>query len=572
MESFVDKVWLKSYPKEVSVDITVDPNDSLCKMISRSCKKYPHKKAYTNFGSELTFADVDRLSRDFAAYLQHVCKLKRGDRVAVMLPNILQYPIVVFGILRAGLIAVNVNPLYTARELEHQLKDSGATAIVLWANAAEVVEKSLLHSDIQHVILTKLGDMLSFPKGLIFNFVMKYVRKQIKPYYLPTAVPFMEALKQGAQAPLQQFDITAKDTAFLQYTGGTTGIAKGAVLSHGNLLANMYQAGAWLTGYYKEGEDDIIITALPMYHIFSLTANLLYFFSQGGLNVLITNPRDIKSFAKIIKHYAFTTIAGVNTLFNVLANEPLFKQCDFSRLKLALGGGMAVQHAVADHWQAVTGVPIVEAYGLTEASPAVTVNRLDIKEFTGSIGLPLPSTDVKICNDQGDELPLGQPGELYVRGPQVMQGYWRREEETKTVLSSEGWLHTGDIATIDEEGYIRLVDRKKDMILVSGFNVYPNEIEDVVASMPGVAEVAAIGVPDSYSGEVVKLFIVKRSPELTKEQVQQYCRESLAGYKRPKYIEFRDELPKTNVGKILRRGLREEKNTEQAAEGRAVNS
>lgn len=554
----MEKVWLSQYPAGIPAEIKVDPSDSLVKLIDDASKKYATEKAFVNFGEELTYAEVDRLSRDFAAYLQHYCKLQRGDRVAVMLPNLLQYPIAVLGILRAGLVVVNINPVYTAHELEHLLSDSTAKAIVIWSNAGAALQKVIAKSDIKHVILTTVGEMLSFPKGFVFDFVLKYLKKQIPAFSLPGAIYFKKTLEKGAKIPLQQLDITAQDTAFLQYTGGTTGLAKGAILSHGNMLANIYQASAWVGDEFGPGQGDVIITALPMYHIFSLTANLLLFYHFGALNLLITNPRDIKGFVKQIKPYAFTAITGVNTLYNALANEAAFAQCDFSRLKLALGGGMAVQRAVAEHWKKVTGTPLVEAYGLTEASPAVTVNRLDAKEFTGTIGLPLPSTDVKVVDDQGNELSFNEPGELYVRGPQVMQGYWHREDETKLALTQDSWLHTGDVATIDEQGYVRIVDRKKDMILVSGFNVYPNEIEDVVASLPGVLEVAAIGVPDEHSGETVKLFVVKKDPTLTEEEVRDYCKEYLTGYKRPKYIEFRDQLPKTNVGKILRRSLREE--------------
>jgi long-chain acyl-CoA synthetase len=573
MENFVDKIWLKSYPEGIPELITIDPNDSLVNLFDTACREYPNKPGYVNFDRVMTYKELDKLSRDFAAYLQKVCKLKRGDRVAIMMPNLLQYPIAMFGILRAGLIAVNVNPLYTPRELEHQLSDSGAKAIILWEGACATLEHIHKKTALEHVIITKVGDMLGLAKGAIFNFVLKYVKKQIKPYNLPNAVSFKEVIRKGSKEALTRHELKAKDTALLQYTGGTTGVAKGAILSHGNILANVYQAEAWLNGYYGPGEDDVVLTALPLYHIFSLTANLFVFTHLGALSVLITNPRDIPALAKTVKKYQLTTITGVNTLYNALANNAQFQQCDFSKLKLSLAGGTAAQRVVAERWHQVTGSILIEAYGLTETSPAVTANPLNIPAFTGAIGIPIPSTEIKICDDDGKEVPLNHPGELFVRGPQVMQGYWLRPEETREVLSEDGWLHTGDIATIDEEGFVRLVDRKKDMILVSGFNVYPNEIEDVVASLPGVEEVAAIGVPDEHSGEVVKLFIVKRDPELTEEQVRAYCQEQLAGYKRPKYIEFRDSLPKTNVGKILRRGLRSgtEEVTPQVT-SKAVNS
>ena len=483
--------------------------------------------------------------------------LKKGDRVAIMMPNCLQYPIATFGVLRAGLTVVNVNPLYTARELKHQLVDAGASAIVVVDNFGHTVQDVLADTPLKQVITTGLGDMIGFPKGAIVNFVLKYVKKMVPDYDIPGAVRFRDALAAGKRHALPQVDIDPGDIAFLQYTGGTTGVAKGAMLTHRNLVANMQQASAWLGANQLERGKEIIITALPLYHIFALTANGLVFMELGGLNHLITNPRDMPGFVKELKGTRFTAITGVNTLFNGLLNTPGFDEVDFSSLKVTLGGGMAVQRAVAERWKKVTGVTLVEAYGLTETSPAACINPLDIKEFNGSIGLPIPSTDVCVKDDDGNVLATGQVGELCVKGPQVMKGYWQRPEETAKVIDADGWLHTGDMARIDDKGFVYIVDRKKDMILVSGFNVYPNEVEDVVAAMPGVLEVAAIGVPDERSGEAVKLFVVRKDPSLTAEQIKAYCRETLTGYKQPRHIEFRTELPKTNVGKILRKELRD---------------
>jgi len=485
-----------------------------------------------------------------------VLKLNKGDRVAIMLPNVLQYPIAIFGVLRAGLTVVNTNPMYTARELRHQLHDAGASAIVVLDNFASVLAEVLHDTPCKHIITTGLGDLLGFPKSAIVNLMLRHVKKMVPPYSIPHAVRFGAALAAGARQTPPSVEIGHDDIAFLQYTGGTTGVAKGAMLSHGNMVANMQQSSAWLGTNVREGEE-IIITAIPLYHIFALTANCLVFMKFGGLNYLITNPRDMPGFVKTLRGVRFTAITGVNTLFNGLLNTPGFDKVDFSTLHLSLGGGMAVQRAVAEHWKKVTGVTLVEAYGLTETSPAACMNPLDLIDYNSSIGLPISSTDAAIQDDNGNPLGTGEIGELCLKGPQVMKGYWQRPEETAKVLGADGWLHTGDIAKMDERGYFYIVDRKKDMILVSGFNVYPNEIEDVIAQCPGVLEVAAVGVPDEKSGEAVKVVIVKKDPNLTAETIREHCKKNLTGYKLPKIIEFRDSLPKTNVGKILRRELRE---------------
>ena len=552
-----DRPWLQSYPQGVPAEIDPDQYRSIPAVFASSVQRYGDRPAYRNLGKTMTYAEVDGLSRQFAAYLLGELGLKKGDRVAIMMPNCLQYPIATFGVLRAGLTVVNVNPLYTARELKHQLVDAGAAAIVVVDNFGHTVQEVLAETPLKQVITTGLGDMLGFPKGPIVNFVLKYVKKMVPEYDIPGAVRFKDALAAGKRHPLPQVDIDPGDIAFLQYTGGTTGVAKGAMLTHRNLVANMQQASAWLGSNKLERGNEVIITALPLYHIFALTANCLVFMELGGLNHLITNPRDMRGFVKELKGTRFTAITGVNTLFNGLLNTPGFEEVDFSSLKITLGGGMAVQRAVAERWKKVTGVTLVEAYGLTETSPAACINPLDLKEFNGSIGLPIPSTDVCIKDDNGNVLPYGEIGELCIKGPQVMKGYWQKPEETAKVIDADDWLHTGDMARIDDQGFVYIVDRKKDMILVSGFNVYPNEIEDVVAAMPGVLEVAAVGVPDERSGEAVKLFVVKKDPALTAEQIKAYCRETLTGYKQPRYIEFRTELPKTNVGKILRKELRD---------------
>ena len=547
------KAWLESYPDGVAPEIDVGNGRSLLDLFDDVFSKYSDLPAFTNMGQTISYRQLDQLSRSFASYLTNELKLKKGERVAVMMPNLLQYPVCLYGILRAGLVVVNVNPLYTATELSHQLKDSGAKAIVILANFASTLEKSGVKVD--HVMVTKIGDMLPTLKGAIVNFVVKYIKKMIPPYRLDNALNFKQTLATANATSYQRPEVAAKDIAFLQYTGGTTGVSKGAILMHSNILANVLQAREWIKSSINEREE-LVVTPLPLYHIFSLTANCFIFGSVGGHNYLITNPKDIPNFIKEIKELKFTAITGVNTLFNALLNAPGFQQVDFSKLKVSLGGGMAVQKVVADRWKKATGCTLVEAYGLTESSPAATINPLTLDEFNGCIGLPISNTIVSIRDDNGKELADGKVGELWIKGPQVMQGYWQRPDETaKTIV--DGWLKTGDIAMILDDGYVKIVDRKKDMILVSGFNVYPNEVEDVVAKHPGVLEVAAVGVPDEKSGEVVKLFIVKRHTYLTTEEILDFCRKSLTGYKIPKHVEFRDELPKTNVGKILRRQLRE---------------
>jgi long-chain acyl-CoA synthetase len=554
-----ERPWLAHYPAGVPEQIDVNQYASITALLEEAFARFRDRPAFANFGRQLSYGQVDEMSRQFAGYLTGVLKLGKGDRIAIMMPNVLQYPIVLFGALRAGLVVVNTNPMYTARELKHQLKDAGAKAIVVLDNFAATLQQVVADTEVQHIVTTGLGDMLGFPKGALINFALKYVKKMVPPFQLPQAVRFRATLALGAAHEVPPVTLSHDDTAFLQYTGGTTGVAKGAMLTHGNMIANMLQAAAWIgTDVVKPGEE-VIITALPLYHIFSLTANGFVFARLGGLNWLITNPRDMPGFVKELKASRFTAITGVNTLFNGLLNTAGFAALDFSRLHLTLGGGMAVQRAVAERWKKTTGCTLAEAYGLTETSPAVCINPLDLKEYNASIGLPIPSTDVAIWSEEGQPLPTGEVGELMVHGPQVMKGYWQRPDETAKVLGADGWLHTGDIAKMDANGYFYIVDRKKDMILVSGFNVYPNEVEDAVMEHPGVLEVAAVGVPDEHSGEVVKLFVVRKDPNLTEETLKQFCRENLTGYKRPKLIEFRDSLPKSNVGKILRRELRDEK-------------
>lgn len=551
----LERPWLAEYPAGVPAEIDVNQYSSIVAMLEESIAQFRDRPAFSNLGKQITYGELDRLSQQFAGYLLGELKLKKGDRVAIMMPNCLQYPVALFGVLRAGLTVVNTNPMYTARELKHQLEDSGASAILVLDNFGHVVQQVVREKPIK-VIATGLGDMLGFPKGAVVNFVLKYVKKMVPDYDIPGAIRFRDALTLGQMHRLPEIDILPEDIAFLQYTGGTTGVAKGAMLTHRNMIANMLQAAAWLGDRINPG-GETIITALPLYHIFALTANCLVFMRIGGLNHLITNPRDMPGFVKELKKVRFSAITGVNTLFNGLLNTPGFDEIDFSSLKLTLGGGMAVQRAVADRWKKVTGCTLIEAYGLTETSPAVCINPMDLSDYNGSIGLPLPSTDACVKDDNGNMLPAGQVGELCIKGPQVMKGYWQRPDETAKVIDADGWLHTGDMAKMDERGYFYIVDRKKDMILVSGFNVYPNEVEDVIAMMPGVLEVAAVGVPDEKSGEAVKVVIVRKDPNLTAEQVKAFARENLTGYKQPRYVEFRTELPKTNVGKILRRELRE---------------
>ena len=549
--------WLANYPAGVPAQIDPGQYSSVTAVLDEAIAKFRDRPAFSSMGRTITYAELDARSRDFAAYLLGELKLKKGDRVAIMMPNCLQYPIATFGVLRAGLTVVNTNPMYTARELRHQLVDSGAAAVLVLDNFGKTVQDVLPDTQVKQVITTGLGDLLGFPKGGIVNFVLKHVKKMVPDYNIQGAVRFRDVIAAGRKHELPPVSITLEDIAFLQYTGGTTGVAKGAMLTHRNLVANMLQASAWIGPLAREGEETIV-TALPLYHIFALTANGLVFMRLGAKNILITNPRDMPGFVKELKREPFTAITGVNTLFNGLLNTPGFSDIDFSPLRLTLGGGMAVQRSVAERWKKTTGVTLVEAYGLTETSPAACINPMDLAEYNASIGLPVPSTDACIKDEDGRQLPVGEVGELCIRGPQVMRGYWQRPEDTASTIDADGWLHTGDMAKMDEKGFFYIVDRKKDMILVSGFNVYPNEVEDVIAMMPGVLEVAAIGVPDEKSGEAVKVVIVRKDPSLTAEQVKAHAREHLTGYKHPRIVEFRTELPKTNVGKILRRELRDE--------------
>lgn len=556
-ESLVEKIWLKSYEPDVPETIDPDAYSSIVTLAQACFQKYRDKPCYINFGKVLTYAQIEELSTAFAGFLQKKCFMTPGDRVVIMLPNLMQYPVAMFGTLKAGMTVVNVNPLYTPRELSFILKDSGAKCVVVLENFASVLEKVLPQTDVQHVIVTQMGDLLGPIKGRLINFVVKHVKKLVPRWHIPHAYDFKETIKQDNAKIFTPVEIKSEDVAYLQYTGGTTGGPKGAMLTHRNMVANILQACAWIDPFFKQEMQGGIITALPLYHIFSLTANCLTFLKMGLPNILIVNPRDIKGFVKELKRYPFSVMTGVNTLYNALLHNEEFCKMDFSKFKFALAGGMALQQAVADKWQEVTGVTLLEAYGLTEASPAVTINPLTVKKYNGFIGLPVSSTLVKFCDDKGNEVPLGQPGELYVKGPQVMKGYWKQPEKTAEVLV-DGWLKTGDIATMNEAGFIHLVDRKKDIIIVSGFNVYPNEVEDVIASMKGVREVGVIGVPSIEHGEVVKAYIVRSNPHLTAAEVLAFCHKGLTGYKVPKEIEFRDELPKTNVGKVLRRALREE--------------
>jgi long-chain acyl-CoA synthetase len=551
----VEKIWLKHYPKGVPAEIDVSEYPSVRDVFDESVAKFAARPAYTCMGKSITFGELDTLSAAFGAYLQaNGCK--KGTRIAVMMPNILQYPICVFGIIRAGCTVVNVNPLYTARELEHQLADSGAEMIVVVENFAHTVQEVVGRTKVRRVIVTSIGELLGF-KGIIVDLVLRRVKKMIPAWSMPEATRLSDALAAGRKGSLERVPLAHDDIAFLQYTGGTTGVAKGAMLLHRNMVANLLQARAWLRPFLGD-KREIVITPLPLYHIFSLTANCLTFMTLGGENVLIPNPRDIPGLVKEMGRVGFTGMTGVNTLFNALANNPEFGKLDFSTLRWTLGGGMAVQEAVAVRWKEVTGCPLIEAYGLTETSPAATINPLDLPAYNGTIGLPISSTEVTLRDDAGKDVALGQPGEICIRGPQVMAGYWNRPDETAKVMTADGYFMTGDIGIMDERGFVKIVDRKKDMILVSGFNVYPNEIEAVVAMHPGVLECAAVGVPDAKSGEAVKLFVVKKDESLTAEAVLKHCREQLTGYKMPREVEFRKELPKTNVGKILRRELRDE--------------
>lgn len=552
----MEKVWLKSYESGVAPEINMKTYSSIRDILDQSFSKFANKGAFTNMGKTLTYGDLKEQSLKFASYLQNELGLKKGDRVALMMPNVLQYPIALFGVIQAGMVAVNINPLYTARELEYQLQDSGAKAIIIFANSAHNLERVLIKTPVKHVIVTGIGDMLGFPKAQLVNFVLKYVKKMVPNWHIPEAIYFLDALAKGDAKKVQLPSLGHDDVAFLQYTGGTTGVSKGAVLTHGNIIANVLQAKEWIKNSIKDGQE-IMITPLPLYHIFSLTANCLIFSSVGALNVLITNPKDIPGFVKELKKWKFTAITGVNTLFNGLLNNPDFAKLDFSKLKVSLGGGMAVQKAVAEKWRKVTGRPLIEAYGLTETSPAACINPMTLPDYNGFIGLPISSTEVVVKDDEGKNLGVEEVGEICIRGPQVMQGYWNKPEETAKVMTPDGFFRTGDIGMMNKDGYFKIVDRKKDMILVSGFNVYPNEIEDVVAHHPKVLECAAVGVPDDKSGEAVKLFIVKKDASLTEAEVKAFCKESLTSYKCPKLFEFRESLPKSNVGKILRKDLRD---------------
>ena len=553
----MEKVWLASYPEGVPELIPDPPYSSLTDMMNASMKKYASRKAYTNMGSSITFGELDELSNRFAHYLLYELNLKKGDRVAIMLPNVNQYPIALCGILKAGLVVVNVNPLYTPRELKHQLSDSRAKTIIILENFANVLSEVIHETSIEKVILTKMGDMLSFPKNHIVNFVVKHIKKLVPPYEFSDSSSFLEILSKNKNSQLEKIDIDIEDIAFLQYTGGTTGLSKGAMITHKNMLYNLYQSKAWRSDLLEDVNIIVAITALPLYHIFSLQSNCLAMMLDGGENILITNPRDFPAFVKELAKHSFVYITGVNTLFASLLNTPGFDKLDFSSLRWTIGGGMAVQNAVSKNWEKITGQPILQAYGLTETSPAAIINPINFEEFTGSIGLPISSTEVMICDDDGTQLPIGDLGEICIKGPQVMKGYWEKPDETQKVLSSDGWLKTGDMGRMDQDGFIFIEDRKKDMILVSGFNVYPNEIEGVVAEMDDVLEVAAIGKESPDSGEIVKLFVVKKNPKLSDSEIYEHCKKNLTAYKVPKEIEYRDELPKTNVGKILRRALRE---------------
>jgi len=548
--------WLKNYPDGVPKDIDPHSYESLVEFIEDCFEKYSDLPAFECMGKAITFNELDSLSYQFAAFLQNELKLKKGERIAIQMPNLLQYPIAAFGALRAGLVIVNTNPLYTPREMEHQFKDSGAKAIVILANFASNLQKIMHNTEIEHVIVTEIGDQLGGLKGKIVNFVVKNIKKMVPAYSLPQATKFNAALKTGARYNLDKPTMKGTDTACLQYTGGTTGVSKGAVLSHTNLVANLEQMCIWMKVRLEEREE-VIITALPLYHIYAFTVNCLGMLKLGAKNVLITNPRDMKAFIKELKKHPFTVMTGVNTLYNALLNNPEFAQLDFSNFKVASAGGMAVQKVVAEKCKEVTGLSIAEGYGLTETSPVLTSNRIDGVVKIGSIGLPLPSTQLMIADDNEQEVPMGEAGEIYAKGPQVMSGYWQKEEESKNAFSQDGWLKTGDIGVMEEDGYVRIVDRKKEMINVSGFNVYPNDIENVVSTHPKVLEVGAIGVPDEKSTEVVKICVVKKDQSLTAEELKAYCKENMTAYKVPKIIEFRDELPKSNVGKILRRLLKE---------------
>ena len=551
----MDRPWLNSYPDGVSADIDINKYSSVVEIFEKSVAQFADQPSFSNFGKTLSYNEFAHATTCVAAYLQQTLGLKKGDRVAIMMPNLLQNPVSIFGVLRAGLTVVNTNPLYTARELRHQLKDSGAKAIIVVENFASTVQEVLDDTDVEHVIVTKMGDMLDFPKSMVINLVVKYLKKMVPSYSLPNAISFKTVLSEGANLSLTPASLNHDDIAFLQYTGGTTGVAKGAVLTHKNMVANMLQSAEWIKNDVEQGKE-IVITALPLYHIFSLTANCLVFMEAGAKNILITNPRDFEGFVKELSSIPFTAMTGVNTLFNALINTEGFKEIDFSNLKITLGGGMSVQPAVAAQWKQITGCTLSEAFGLTETSPAACINPLNLEEYNGSIGLPISSTYCRLVDEDGNIVTNGEPGELTIKGPQVMQGYWNLPEETANVLSDDGWLKTGDIAKMDGDGFFYIVDRIKDMILVSGFNVYPNEVENVIVEHEGVLECGVIGVPDEKRGEAVKAFVVRKDDSLTEAQLDEYCKKNLTGYKTPDKIVFIKELPKTNVGKVLRRELR----------------
>lgn len=553
----MEKIWLKNYPKEVSATTDLSKYKSLYDLYEESVQMFGPRKAFTNMGVSLTFSKLNEEVERFASFLQHELKLKKGDRIAIQMPNLLQFPVVAFAALRSGLTIVNTNPLYTAKEMQHQFKDSGAKAVVILANYAHLLQQIIKDTEIESVVITEIGDHFPAPKRLLVNSVVKYIKKMVPAYNIPQAYTYLQAMQLGAMKPSQKIETTQEDIAFLQYTGGTTGVAKGAMLLHKNVLANVLQIRDWMKPKLREGQE-IAIAALPLYHIFALTLNCLGLLRYGAENVLITNPRDIPGFIKDLKKTPFTIMAGVNTLFNALMNNPEFTTIDFSKVKISVAGAMTLQKSVAEKWMNLTSSTIVEGYGLTEASPVVCCNPINGTDRVGTIGLPFPDTDVKLVNDDDQEVPMGEPGELLCQGPQVMAGYWNKPEETEKVLTN-GWLRTGDIAVVDKDGFFKIVDRKKDMILVSGFNVYPNEVEEAIASHPGVLEVAAIGVQDEHSGEIVKAVVVKKDPALTPEDVIAHARKTLTNYKVPKLVEFRTELPKTNVGKILRRALRDQK-------------
>ncbi len=552
----MEPIWLKSYSPEVPKTVDLDPDESLADIFAHVCKTFPQRPAFANFGKKLSFADLNELSGRFAAYLQTELALTRGDRVAIMMPNLLQYPVALFGALRAGLVVVNLNPLYTSHELHHHLNDCGARAIVVVANSVHELAAVVAETPVEHVLVTEIGDLLGFPKRPLVNFAVRYIKRLVPSYDLPTAKPFSDALRQASPAFVPPADLTGTDLAFLQYTGGTTGVAKGAMLTHANMVANTRQMNTWFAAHWVVGEE-IVITALPLYHVYALTCNCFTYFAKGGLNVLITDPRDTKGMIREMRKWKFTAITGVNTLYQRLVEHPLLPSVNFDALKVASAGGMAVLQATAKKWTALTGKEILEGYGLSETSPVLTSNPADIDGYNGSIGLPIPNTDISLRNEEGNEVPIGEMGEICAKGPQVMAGYWKDPEATAAAMTDDGYFKTGDLATVDENGFFWIVDRKKDMILVSGFNVYPNEIENVLTQHPDILETACIGIFDDRSNEAVKVFVVLRSgAKLTEREIRDYAKEFLTPYKVPRYVEFRDELPKSNVGKILRRELR----------------